>query len=336
MPTPDTAQRDAMERNEASIRSRFFIRVIIELVRRFLVTDPVLKVIALVLAVLIWFSVSSDQEQQDLTVYNVPLTVRVSSPELMVLSQAYRVVDVRVRGPVALVSELKADDLSVSLDVTRLGPGTHTVWIEPSVVRAPAGVDVLRVDPSTISITLDAVITRAVPVKLRFDEGSLPPDYVVTGYELHPPTVTITGPRSVVESLTSLSTRTLRLETVNSSISSVVPLEIVSHSHLTVDPKEVRATIFIEDVVERRFEALPLTHRADVLSTSVRVVDVILRGPRSVIAAIDRRQMSVSVSGRGLSPGLHEVTPEINLPTDVGSRLRVRRTEPEKVIIRVR
>lgn len=325
-----------MERNEAPGRSRFFIRVIIELVRRFLVTDPVLKVIALAIAVLIWFSVSSDQEQQDLTVYNVPLAVTVSSSELMVLSQAYRVVDVRVRGPVALVSELKADDLSVSLDVTRLGPGTHTVWIEPSFVRAPAGVDVLRVDPSTISITLDAVITRAVPVKLRFDEGSLPPNCVVTGYELQPPTVTITGPRSVVESLTNLSTRTLRLERVNSSISSIVPLEIVSHSHVTVDPKEVRVTIFIEDVVERRFEALPLTRRADVLSTSVRAVDVILRGPRSVIAAIDRRQVSVSVSGRGLSPGLHEVTPEVSLPTDVGSRLRILRTEPEKVIIRVR
>lgn len=325
-----------MERNEASGRSRFVLRVIIELVRRFLVTDPWLKLISLVLATLIWFSVSSEQEQQDLTVYNVPLAVTVSSSELMVLSQAYRVVDVRVRGPMGLVSELKATDLSVSLDVTRLGPGTHTVWIEPNFVRAPAGVEVLRVDPSTISITLDAVITRMVPVTPRIDEGSVPARYVVTGYEIQPPTIRVTGPRSVVESLTSISTRTLRLETVNSSLSIVLPLEIGSPSHLTFDPKEVRVTVFIEEAAEHRFEALPLTRAAEVLSTSVTTVDVTLRGPRSVIAAVDRRQVSVSVSGRGLSPGLHEVTPEVHLPSEIGSRLRILRIEPEKVIIRVR
>ncbi len=325
-----------MGRREAARRGRFFIRIIGELLGRFFVTDPLLKLISLLLAMFIWFSVSSEQEQRDLTVYSVPLRVSVSSPELMVMSQAARVVDVRVRGPAALVSELKADDLGVSLDVSRLGPGSHTVWIEPSFVRAPAGVEVLRVDPPTVSVTLDAVMTRSVPVTPRLDEGTLPTRYVVTGYEVEPPTVTVTGPRSLVETFTSLSTRRLVLGTVNSSISSLEPVEIAPHSHVKVVPTEVKVTVFIEEAGEQRFEALPLRRGADVLSASADTVDVILRGPRSLITALDRRQVNVSVSGTGLSSGLHEVAPVVHLPADVGSRLRVLRTQPEKVVIRVR
>jgi YbbR domain-containing protein len=325
---------------EASGHDRRMKRALGEALRRMILANFWLKLASVGLALLLWFAVSSEHALRDATLYNVPVRVQTARSDMLVTGLAYRVADVRVRGPASQIARLKPEDLSIVVDVSHLAPGRHIVALDASEVRRPAGIEILRVDPPTLPLELHRVITRDVPIRPRLDERSLAANYVVTGYAVEPERARVMGPETLVNGLEGIPTHTIPLEGVNSTLTVTAPLDLTGLESTRVAPEKVTVSIFVEEVIERRFPRRPITLGRSLrgLEVTPRFADVIVRGPRSTVEALSEREILVTIPEdvvRDLASRRQEqdVALRVHLPSD--AHLRGVRCEPERARIRV-
>lgn len=92
---------------------------------------------------------------------DVPIQLRNLNPSLVVASVVPRTVSVTIEGPAPLIRDLTIEDISVIVDLSGLGEGTHTdLATRASILReAVAGSATITVQPNVISVVLSQIAT---------------------------------------------------------------------------------------------------------------------------------------------------------------------------------
>jgi hypothetical protein len=121
------------------------------------------------------------------------------------------VVDVRVRGSSGALGRLSPGELAAVLDVRSPRPGQRLYHLTGSDVRAPFGVDVMQVAPSSIALFFERSSSKTVPV-LPVLEGQPAEGYVVDKVTADPSKVEIVGPASSLKLLSSAVTEAVSVE----------------------------------------------------------------------------------------------------------------------------
>ena len=111
-----------------------------------------LKALSLMLAVLLWLSVTGATEGE--MAIRVPVHLRNLAPQLFVMSKVPHAVELRVAGPKIQLMRLVGDHVSVSLDLQGVGAGNVTFADLERTVVLPVGLRVTRVYPATIDMNL--------------------------------------------------------------------------------------------------------------------------------------------------------------------------------------
>jgi YbbR domain-containing protein len=147
-----------------------------------------LKVVALVIGTGLWFAVNGPRV--DRTVTGVPVSYR-NTPANLDLSNQTQTVDVHVRGVEGQISLLQPGDLLVMVDLSGRLAGVIEVPIRADQVVAQSGVEIVQVEPATVTLLLESRDTAertvpAVPITVR----NRPPS--AGQVELDPETVAVT------------------------------------------------------------------------------------------------------------------------------------------------
>lgn len=217
-----------------------------------------LKLLALVLAVGLWLNVAREPIVE--RHLDVPLGVQ-NVPRGLELAEVPDTVAVRVRGASSIVSGLAPGDVMAILDLTGEHPGPRRLFdmLSAGRLRVPFGVEVTRVVPPTIAVSLERTGSpRAVPIVPVID-GDPAEGFVIAGISAAPAEVEVVGPERRLARLAATRTE---------------PVSIGGAS------KPVRATVAV-DVED------PLLRLAGLRSTEV-VVDI-QPGPTTLPPA-ERRQ----------------------------------------------
>ena len=166
--------------------------------------NATLKVVSLVLAIFTWFFVqriTSDWR----TINDVPLEVKAKAG-LTVLQTSASTVNVTVRGTREDVRQVSLQDLSAVVDLTGdEHRGQITVHLSPSSVRASRRVRVIEIVPAEVTINVDEMIERDLPVKPQLG-GELPPNLSVERVITEPETVKVKGPKTLLKRMASIAT----------------------------------------------------------------------------------------------------------------------------------
>ncbi|MEX0786423.1 MAG: CdaR family protein [Dehalococcoidia bacterium] len=157
-------------------------------------------ILSVVLAVSLWIYVT-DREDPEVTArvagsipvqcVNAPAGRAVSPPCLETESVA-----VRVRAPESVLEELTAQDFEARADLSGVTTDETTVTVRVESTRSR--VEIVEVLPPEITVTLEDVTARTVPVQTRM-VGTPPPGYEVDQVTLEPGEAVVTGPASLVE-----------------------------------------------------------------------------------------------------------------------------------------
>ena len=121
-----------------------------------------LKLASVVLAALIWLIVSGEQIVE--RGFRVPLEFSNLPAGLELATDAPSLVDVRVRGSAGALGRLTAGELVAILDLRQAKAGPRLFHLSSADVRAPFGVDVVVVMPSSLSITFEPSASKQVAV----------------------------------------------------------------------------------------------------------------------------------------------------------------------------
>jgi hypothetical protein len=167
------------------------------------------KLGALALAVLLWFAVQGEPEL--VTIQAVPVLYRNLPSGLMLLSDAPDSVRAELRGPSGRLTRTTLADVIVGLDLSGVGgPGEQTFTLSSSDFALPQGVTFLRAVPSQLRLNFDRILEKEVPVQVRL-KGDPPDGYSLTGTEITPRSLRISGPATHMGSIQNAQTDEVNL-----------------------------------------------------------------------------------------------------------------------------
>ena len=219
------------------------------------------KFMALFLALLLYFAITwrlrSDERVQD-----VPVSLKLPT-ELVSRDEEPLKVTLLVSGNRGRLAEILPSGVRISAEVAPAGvvPGEPCrVRLRASdVTGLPLGVQVLEIIPRDVMVHLEAVVSKRVPVKPRFDsESNLPLDYAVAETRFSPAEVVLSGPESLLEPVAAVYTEPIPLdEQVIESFEYQAALRIPRN--LRSDRERVEAQVeIVKAVTFRTFAAVPL------------------------------------------------------------------------------
>lgn len=163
-----------------------------------------LKLISLALATVLWAEVARTPTSE--IGLSVVLEYQNIPPKTEVFGNTTDRVEVRLRGSSSVVRTLTAQDLSLSIDVRDMAMGLEKVLpLSPELVRAPFGVEVVRVEPAWVKLTVEPTATKVVKISPRLS-GKLAAGFEVEKSVITPATVQIEGPASRVSRIKEMET----------------------------------------------------------------------------------------------------------------------------------
>jgi YbbR domain-containing protein len=168
-----------------------------------------LRLLALSIAVGVWFSVSFE-DREALSERMVEASVSYNRPRSFVILDPVGTVNVRLRGSSKLIRQLNPYQVNVQVDLAQTQPGTVNVNLGPESVLMPDGLEVVSIEPDVIRVELEREVSQRLPVVPRL-VGEPAAGSVVEEPEVFPNLVLVTGPESLFSRIQSLSTRPIDL-----------------------------------------------------------------------------------------------------------------------------
>ena len=199
-----------------------------------------LKAMATALGTLLWLTVSGHQVERRI---RVPISYS-NVPATLEMMDEVDDVSVHVRGTDTEVSGFGPGDLRIIVDLRDAIPGTNLIVLDRDMVEAPLGIEVLRVEPGTVTLTLDRSVRKDVQVD-PLVEGQPADGFTVGRVSVSPETVTVIGPESRLSRPVSVVTDRIRLDGRRSRVDADVSVVSVDSQIRLAQPRTVRVMVEI-------------------------------------------------------------------------------------------
>ena len=212
-----------------------------ELFRRYLAHNFLLKLVALVCAVLLWSAVSGEPVVE--TAYSVPIELHHMPPNLEITTSGIPLAQVRLRGPERSLRQITAADVHPILNLAGSRTGEHTYDLTASQVHVPYDIEVVQVTPSEVRIGFDRSLVRQIEIHPRI-AGSLQPGFGVLRVTADPSTITVVGPEAHVEAARTAITDPLDVTGVRGAATFATNAYVPDPLVREIKPEQIHVTVF--------------------------------------------------------------------------------------------
>ena len=169
--------------------------------------------LSLLIAVIFWFFVDSEQGHNTTqTYYNIPVefigeTDTLPSRGLMLTTGADATVDLELRGPRTVISDLSREDITLLVDLTSITATgtfsmTYDLLLPDEIPRSSVTTE--RASRSTITVTIEELFEKTVPVKVSV-AGEVADGYIYMAERMiaEPSELTLSGREEDVDQVVS-------------------------------------------------------------------------------------------------------------------------------------
>jgi YbbR domain-containing protein len=277
--------------------------------------NRLLKLFSILLAIALWFTVSGEERTE--TTITMALELANLNKNLMVTSEVPPAIQVRIVGSRSIVNNLSQSRLTQTLDLSGYKSGRHTFSLGPNSFSLPRGVQVVRIQPNPITLTLAATITRTLPIKPVL-ENSPAEGYELVNVNTRPTQVTVKGPGPELAELQFISTLPIDVSFLKEPTVIATDLDF-KNLHLALkDPVPILADLQISPkALTRTFSGVPVLTDSPAAKVSPTQVTLTINGPWPLVQNLKPEDLKVRVDTRDLSPGRHHLAVSVELPAGV-------------------
>ena len=276
------------------------------------------KVLAVVLAVFVWFLARKSGEPIQMSFY-APVVFKNVSPEFQVTSDPPQVnIVVRTNSR----DSFNPQEIQAVLDLDKAQEGTLSYVLTENHILSPVEVEITRIHPSQITVRIEELIEKSFSIKSRY-QGTPKKGYLLGDIKIVPDTLTMRGPRSVLEKMDHISAHEIELEGLNESATMRVELDLpggnVQIIHQNVDFYTAEVTI-ISLPIKKRFDNVPVYLRnVDYVSViNPKTFNVFVEGPEYLIQELTRDELFGEIDLSTYEPGNYpKVTPKVVMPEGI-------------------
>jgi YbbR domain-containing protein len=275
---------------------------------RFLVHNWPLKLAAVGLATLLYGGLVLSQSTQSFT-SPVPIQIEDPPADVLVLSNLGSVTRIDYVAPPDLGLRIDSASFAATVDISDIEPTGQPVSVDVTVEATDPRVQVLNWEPRAITVTIDRLGTREVPIEAVLQP--LPSGLDAGDPVLEQETALVSGPESVVATIVKVQAD-VTVDATGVDVNELVPLVPVDNlgqrlsesARVEVEPALVRVRVPV--FTDRRTKSLPVTPIVtgtpaagfEVESVTVDPPVVNIEGDANDLAGLDRLDTApVVVSG---------------------------------------
>jgi YbbR domain-containing protein len=293
-----------------------------------------LKALAVALAALLWLTVAGDHLVE--RSMRVPLEFRNIPTALEIVGEPATTVEVRLRGSSALLSRIEPSEIVAVLDLASARPGSRMFHLRNDEVRAPYGVEVSQVVPSTIALEMEKSGRATVPVVPSLD-GQPAPGFVLGHATVVPNTVEVAGPESRLRRLSGATTEPVDITNAQEKVSDVVTVGVADSAVRLVRAQSARVEVEILPAPrERELAGVPVRYRNLRAGLTAEVKPVLtkvsVRGAREAIEKVRSGDIEAFVDLAGLGAGRYNLRVQVDPSQSFG----ITATEPPVVDVTIK
>lgn len=286
------------------------------------------KVLSIALALFIWYLAKQGGEKIEMGFY-VPLILS-DLPSNMEVASETPSLSVLVRTTRRRSRDLTPSDIQAQLNLHKVEPGTVSYPITHKNILIPDGVTIVRITPPQVELKIESVIEKTLPVSVK-TVGQIPKGYFLKQITVDPPMVDVRGPKSLLDSVDQLFTKTIPLDSVTRSTEVTVHLDLPSNKMQITNNDNNIYTAQVEVVglpSKKNMEQIPIILQNSIYEAKVTpsTFNLQLEGPIDVLEKLDVSQLSGVIDLSHYSPGHYTVKPIVVLPN---GQVRVTRQWPE-------
>ncbi len=267
------------------------------------------------------------------------ITPTVTITDLNLLAAGYLISEIDVNPPMITLSGAKSlleQAYSANINLELSGrQGTFQQSAVPVIVdNNGKSISGLTINPEKVFLTVTivrSVLTKEVGVQPEIDRQSLDPYYEITGVEIDPTTVTLTGSSAALAAVDSFLTTapislTHQISDISLPVALIVPEGITVLNDQGTSIRSVSARVQISPVsgylvLQKNIQLL--NNNADLsVQLSESFVSLLLVGPQVLLDKIntDPQLVTVSIDLKGLPSGSYALPPSVELPEGVNSQ----------------
>ena len=280
--------------------------------------------LATVLATVVWITAANEDNPIVQQVYPQPITIEMKllSKDMIVGRSNIKDVAVLIRAPSQVWSTLSNNQINITADLNGLPPGSHKVPLKANV-DIPS-VEILSVSPSEISINLERIITRTIPVIVDI-QGEPAVGYIARSPIISAENIIVTGSEKEISKLETIKlTINISQEKANINrtftFSQIGVLESII-GDLILQPKSTTVTIPIRQMggyrdvaVRALLEGKPEPgYRITNITTSPPTITVFSSDPDQITSLpgfVETEPLDISSSSQDVDARLTMALPE--------------------------
>ena len=301
-------------------------------------TNWMLKVLSLFFALFLWyFVVGEDKVDMNVT---IPVEIVNLPRDLVVSNQFKKQLEVTVTGQRSLIRGMADQHISRTIDLSKAAPGTVVIQNNLDSISLPRGLSILRVQPPTITLLLDRLIQKELPIKPIL-VGKVQNGFSLNSVTVDPPALEISGPQSILAQEENLTTSPVDITDLDQSAVKQTSLALKSELANIIGEPVVAVRL---NIVELKKEVIisDITIDLDIDSGKDSEVIYQLRPstvkitaeiPQSMLRASNniRNLFHARVSPESLAPG----SVELNVEVDSTSEANIIAIKPETVTLKI-
>lgn len=285
-----------------------------------------LRFTALFLAVILFYSVQTDEGEQNGnkvgdhldTIRDVPVQVYYDN-ENLVVTGVPETVNITIEGPVNLVQTTKMlKDFSLIVDLRTLTMGRHQVSIQSENISEKLQV---RIDPAMVNVLIEEKITETFKVEPEFNKRLLAEDFHVANMDVVPSTIEVTGAKSIIESISFVKATVVGENGIRESFEQQAKIRVLDRDLNKLDVSIVPETVTVKVEVVENSKEVPIVLKPTGTPPDNVTIDSVasasekmtIFGPSKVLDAIDAVTVDVDVSKIKKSQ-----TMEVDIPKPTG------------------
>lgn len=280
------------------------------MIDKFMESKWFMRVVALLLALLLYSSVNFDQDQSPPTasssdslevIEEVPVDV-IYDNENFVVTGAPTTVTMTIEGPRAIVQSTRAQkEYEVYIDMSNADIGEVNVPIQ---VRNISDKLTVTLDPNYADVSLQEKVSKEFSVEAEFDTSQLAEGFESDTPIVEPTKVTIVGAKNLIDQITYVKAALNIGSEVDETILTNAPIRVLDRDlnllDVVVEPARVEVRVPVRNpsktVPVEIVQSGQLPEGVTLNSISTDIKEITLYGRQSVLDRIERYEVKVDVT----------------------------------------
>ena len=275
----------------------------------------------MLLGALLFWLLSPLEPAQSLSLNEIDILIPVDPyklPEGLTLAgPALKEIEIRVKGPPEALEALRRNVPRYPLDLSAAAVGVESIAIDPDLIPMPAGIQITRVNPAYLSVRVDRLVKKQVPVRVAIS-GEPASSYSINGTTAEPSMLFICGPKTAVDLIDEIFTKPVDVTGRSETFKKEIAVDLAQGVETCSASGIVLAEIYLAaKVATRRFEGIWVQGKNTPYEFSISppTLSLEIKGPLSIINNLQpSKDIEVYVELENLKPGVYVRRAAISLP----------------------